>query len=549
MTANGSPLDIGNYALNSLGYAEDQPIQLTPGNYNIVANYPGDPSYAASTGSSAVTVAKAPTTVSVNLVGSPVQYGVYTQINVSVSTMSNGAGPSGTFSVFDSGTQLNVLTGLYPGKGYDPNASPPYASNSAYGAYNFSPVGQHTLAVQYSGDANYAASSVNYPFTVVPASTYMKAVSALPSPTTPSLPVTLTAEVQSSSSVTTPTGTITFYDNGVPLSGTVSYGGQAGQFGGDLTYTFTQVGTHSITASYSGDTNYTPSTSIQAYTLTVYNQMPTSFGQLYSTVNPPIVGMPTNLVAMVQGSGTGPSLTGTISFTDNGSPMPGTVAYLSFSSGGLQAQLPVTFNALGSHNIVAQYSGDQNYAATQAQLSFSVRASFGLIIVPPATNTVTMGSAGGSGSLNLAVAPAASSVAATVNLSCSSSSTKATCNVTPGSVITTNGANAPFTVNYTVPALGARLAPRRRTSPWALAVGFVAVGLLLVPGIRRRPGILVVLLSIALIGGVVACGGSSSSSGGGGGGPVKQSYVFTVTGTDANNSGISANTTFTVTVQ
>jgi hypothetical protein len=39
----------GQYALNSQGYAEDQPIQQPPGVYSFVAQYAGDNSYNAST--------------------------------------------------------------------------------------------------------------------------------------------------------------------------------------------------------------------------------------------------------------------------------------------------------------------------------------------------------------------------------------------------------------------------------------------------------------------------------------------------------------------
>ena len=39
----------GSYFLNTQGYAEDQPIQLTPGTYDFVAAYAGDSGYTAST--------------------------------------------------------------------------------------------------------------------------------------------------------------------------------------------------------------------------------------------------------------------------------------------------------------------------------------------------------------------------------------------------------------------------------------------------------------------------------------------------------------------
>ena len=53
----------GSYTLNSQGYAEDQPIQQTPGTYNFVASYAGDNSYTPSTSPTVpITITKAATT-------------------------------------------------------------------------------------------------------------------------------------------------------------------------------------------------------------------------------------------------------------------------------------------------------------------------------------------------------------------------------------------------------------------------------------------------------------------------------------------------------
>src|SRR5262249_3254897 len=49
LAANGSPVDGGTYALNSMGYTRDLVPTLTGGTYSLVAKYSGDNSYTAST--------------------------------------------------------------------------------------------------------------------------------------------------------------------------------------------------------------------------------------------------------------------------------------------------------------------------------------------------------------------------------------------------------------------------------------------------------------------------------------------------------------------
>jgi len=66
VTANGKPLDLGTYALNSQGYTEDELIQLPAGSYNTVAKYGGDNSFqSSSSGTVPVTITKAITTTTV----------------------------------------------------------------------------------------------------------------------------------------------------------------------------------------------------------------------------------------------------------------------------------------------------------------------------------------------------------------------------------------------------------------------------------------------------------------------------------------------------
>jgi len=87
--------------LNDRGFAEDQPIQLLPGSYSIKATYTPDTnsSYNAPTGASntlAVTITQATTTTTVTPSPSSIAAGGSVTLTATVTTSSNGAGPTGT---------------------------------------------------------------------------------------------------------------------------------------------------------------------------------------------------------------------------------------------------------------------------------------------------------------------------------------------------------------------------------------------------------------------------------------------------------------------
>ena len=78
-------------------------------------------------------------------------------------------------------------------------------------------------------------------------------------------PVSFTDSVSDSSPLN-PTGTVSFYDNGVPLA-VVNLNQMNEQ--ALLTLSSLSVGSHPITATYSGDANFTRSTA--TFTETVYS--------------------------------------------------------------------------------------------------------------------------------------------------------------------------------------------------------------------------------------------------------------------------------------
>jgi hypothetical protein len=114
--------------------------------------------------------------------------------------------------------------------------------------------GSYTVNVTYGGDTNYHASSAAtaLSLSVGKISTTVSLVASA-NPVLLTTPVTLTAAVSASG---TPTGSVSFYD-GTTLLGTVTLtSGQAAYTTSSLA-----VGTHSITAVYSGDSTFQTATS------------------------------------------------------------------------------------------------------------------------------------------------------------------------------------------------------------------------------------------------------------------------------------------------
>jgi hypothetical protein len=279
LTANGVPLDGGSLPLNTEGYAENQ--TLATGAYAISASFPGDPSFKPSTGTANFTIAKASGVAAAAVAGTPVQYGDSDEIAAGLTTTSNGAAPTGTFAFFLDGAPLAVSALTYEGFPYDPTSSPPeFATYDGSGSATFLSLGSHTLSAKYSGDANYAPeSSPPATFTVTQALPGFDSWGASPATINLGQPTTLTAQMSGSDAGVPPTGTMTFKDGSTALSGTVTYTPinatalTISVLRATMPYTPTSAGTHSITVTYSGDTNYLPVSVPLAATLTVTGPM------------------------------------------------------------------------------------------------------------------------------------------------------------------------------------------------------------------------------------------------------------------------------------
>ncbi|HTT31483.1 MAG TPA: Ig-like domain repeat protein [Solirubrobacteraceae bacterium] len=159
-----------------------------------------------------------------------------------------------------------------------------------------------------------------------------------------------------------PTGTVNFKDGSSSISGCTAsaLGGSGNVRTATCATAGLTMGTHSITAAYSGDGTNAAATS-SALTQTV-NKANASTG-LASSVNPANVGASITFTATVTGFGP----TGAINFKDGSSSITGCSAVTLAGSGNTRtAQCSTNGLSAATHSIVASYGGDGNNAASSS---------------------------------------------------------------------------------------------------------------------------------------------------------------------------------------
>ena len=224
--------------------------------------------------------------------------------------------------------------------------------------------GVHTITAVYSGNANFAGStSPSVAQNVNPASTSTTAVTDVnPSVTGQVVTVTATTTVMAPGTGA-PTGTVDFQDGGIDITGCAAQP-VSGLGGATCVTTFASAGTHSITAIYSGDANFTGSTS-PSVAQTV-DQAPTA-SVAGASVNPSVTGQAVTITATVTvdapGAGTP---TGTIEFDNGGSAIAGCDALPVSGSG--TATCATSFPDAGTYPITVIYSGDANFSTSTSSV-------------------------------------------------------------------------------------------------------------------------------------------------------------------------------------
>jgi hypothetical protein len=360
---------LGTGTLNSSGKATLATTALLAGNHSITVSYGGDGNFTVSTSSVLTqTVNEANTTATVKSSTNPTVFGQSVTFTATVAAVSPGAGtPTGTVTFLDGTTTLGTGT-LSAGK--------------ATFSTSVLAVGSHSISVSYAGDGNFNASTSAALIQTVSMASSTTTVATSVSPSVFGQSVTFTATVAAKSpGAGSPTGMVTFLD-GTTTLGTVALSG------GTATYTTPAlaVGGHSITAQYSGDGNFTASTS-SAKTQTV--NADTTATSVMSSANPSVVNQSVTFTATVTANAPGSGVPGgTVTFKDGSK----TLGASTLNAAG-QATFTISTLALGSHSITAVYGGSTSYkTSTSTVLTQVVNATGpGVVVGSPITTPAVSG--------------------------------------------------------------------------------------------------------------------------------------------------------------
>ena len=308
---------------------------LVAGSHSMTAKYAGSVYYAAGTSSVVTQVMNLPATSTYLSAGTnPVAFGQTLALVATVQPPPPGTGSTtGTITFLDGAIAIGTVV---------------VANNLAQLNVSSLSVGSHTLTAKYSGDSNFAASTSTPVTETVNQAATIATVSSSATPSAYNQSVTFSASVAPAYGGSA-TGTFTFLD-GATSFGTASVSNNSAQ----ITISTLSVGTHSVTVKYSGDSNFTGSTSA---VLSQTVNPATTTTTLVTNLNPSTYGQPVSFSATVQPP-TGTTATGTVTFLD------GSISLGSATLAANSAQLSVASLGAGSHSVTAVYSGDSNMAAS-----------------------------------------------------------------------------------------------------------------------------------------------------------------------------------------
>ncbi|WP_158793450.1 Ig-like domain repeat protein [Granulicella sp. L60] len=326
------------------------PPSLSVGSHTITAMYAGDANNnPSSTLSPPTTVVVQQITTGTTLISSA-NPGVFNQpitLTANVSNTSGSAAPGGSVSFQDSGAVIGT--------------APLNANGAASLPISTLALGNHSIVAIYSGDTDHSGSQ-----STALKQQILQAASVVVTSSNPSsvaeTNIVFTANVIGVQTLL-PTGSVTFKDGASvlaitpvsPTAGTASATGVAVFNTSSLS-----PGTHTIVASYSGDTNYQPGNS-PALTQTII--VANTSVSLASSGNPATFGTALTFTSTV--TGTGGSVTGSVTFMD-GTSILGKAGVNNSGT----ATLTTTTLAPGQHTITAVYSGDAN---NQPNTSFALQ--------------------------------------------------------------------------------------------------------------------------------------------------------------------------------
>jgi hypothetical protein len=355
--------DLGTGNLNASGIATLKTPALPVGVDSITAKYEGDTTFDTSTSNPiTVDVAKAPTTTALQANPTTAVFGQPVSLTATVASTTTGIGtPTGNVEFLNGSTEIQTTA----------------VNGSGVATISTSslPVGSDSITAIYQSDDNFATSTSTastVTITAIPTTATLAV-----SPTNPALgqSVTLKATVAPQSPFTgTPTGTVSFLDNGTALGTGTLAGGVA-----TLATTALTGGANVLSVSYASDGTFASTTS-QATTVTIGQA--SSVTTLSVSPNPSFPGQKATLTATVMGVNSGAVIpTGTVIFFAGATSL----GSASLTSGGatLSTALP-----LGTSQITAAYQGDVSFtpSISPAVAAVATAAQTSVTITPTIAN-------------------------------------------------------------------------------------------------------------------------------------------------------------------
>ena len=273
-------------------------------------------------------------------------------------TITGGAGtPTGTVDFFDQKTNSNLGSSTLDASG-----------TASLGLQGNMPQGGNTIIAKYLGDSNYAANSSSALTINIQPSTTTTTVT--PATTTPKVGTAF--KVQATIAVgsppagaVAPTGNVTLTVDGLnyAISAATTSGGVTTA---SFNVTISSTGSHNLQAVYAGDSNYDNSTSAAVAVNVASNTagVTLAVSPVQGTYNPSASLTFTATVAS-QSGGTMP--TGSVNFANQSTGHSLSTNPVELNGTGVATLTVSSGFQVGSNAIVAQYSGDTDYASASSK--------------------------------------------------------------------------------------------------------------------------------------------------------------------------------------
>jgi hypothetical protein len=306
-----------------------------PGIYTLTASYSGDAHFLPSSTTEQHTVVKGDTTITI-LSDAPDPSQVGQLISVAFEVTAVYGTPTGSVTVSVAGETETCTDTLTNGTGEC--------------QITLNDPGTYTLTATYSGDGHFLSSASTEQHTVVKADSAITIYSDEPDPSQVGEPISVAFEVTAGYGTPSGSVTVTVAGETETCTDTLTNGT------GGCQITLDNPGTYTLTASYSGDGDFLPSSTTEQHTVedenTVKQYSATTI--LSDAPDPSQVGEPFLVAFEVTADYGTPSGSVTVTVVGETESCTGTLAG---GTGGCQ----ITLNNPGTYTLTASYSGDDGF--------------------------------------------------------------------------------------------------------------------------------------------------------------------------------------------